>query len=222
MKKGKISELEFIGIMALLMALAALSIDAILPALSNIGNAIGITNDKDNQLLVTMIFLGLGFGQLITGTLSDSLGRKPVVYMGYIVFALASFVCVYAQSLEVMIAGRFIQGIGLSAPRSVGMSIIRDKYKGDYMARIMSFITVGFILAPVVAPTMGKVILDYFGWQAIFHSQLIIGLIAVVWLWQRQEETLAPENRKRIKLTLFTNGLKEFLKVSTKYYLYLN
>ena len=198
--------------MAMLMALAALSIDALLPGLTVIGKAIGVSDPKDNQLLVTMIFLGLGAGQLITGTLSDSLGRKPVVYGGYIIFVLASIICVYSTSLEMMIAGRLLQGIGLSAPRSVSMSIIRDKYSGDHMARIMSFITVVFVLAPVIAPTMGKVLLDNFGWESIFHSQLIIGLIAVVWLWQRQEETLAPANRKPIRLSLFTNGFMEFIK----------
>jgi len=87
MKIKKTSEIEFIAIMASLMALSAFSIDALLPGLNEIGHSLGISNSKDNQLLVSMIFLGLGFGQLISGSLSDSLGRKPVVYIGYLVFA---------------------------------------------------------------------------------------------------------------------------------------
>ncbi|MBT2160546.1 multidrug effflux MFS transporter [Zobellia barbeyronii] len=212
MERKKISELEFIGIMASLMALASLSIDALLPGLNEIANSIGITNPKDNQLLITTIFLGLGFGQLISGTLSDSIGRKPIVYIGYIIFVLASILCIFSTSLEMMLVGRLLQGIGLSAPRSVSMSIIRDKYSGDYMARIMSFVTVVFILAPVIAPTFGKIMLDNFGWESIFLSQLIFGLIAVVWLWRRQPETLTDENKKEVRLSLFTNGIKEFLK----------
>jgi len=211
MKTKKISELEFISLMAALMALASISIDALLPALNNIANTIGIT-PNDNQLLITMIFLGIGIGQLISGTLSDSLGRKPVVYIGYGIFAIASVCCVFSTSLEMMPIGRLLQGIGLSAPRSVSIAIIRDKYSGDYMARIMSFITVIFILAPVVAPTFGKLMLDQFGWQSIFYSQIIFGLIAVIWLWRRQAETLTPENKKQVKLSLFTNGIKEFSK----------
>lgn len=208
----KITALEFIGLMASLMALSALSIDALLPGLNDIGNAIGISNTKDNQLLITTIFLGLGFGQLISGTLSDSLGRKPVVYIGYLVFALASLLCIFSTSLEMMIMGRLLQGIGLSAPRSVSMSIIRDRYSGDYMARIMSFVTVIFILAPIVAPSFGKLMLDSFGWKSIFFSQLIFGFLVITWFGLRQEETLTAENRKSIKLTLFVDGTKEFVK----------
>jgi len=212
MKIKKTSEIEFISIMASLMALAALSIDALLPGLNEIGHSIGISNAKDNQLLITMIFLGLGFGQLISGTLSDSLGRKPVVYIGYFVFAIASLLCIFSTSLEMMIVGRLLQGIGLSAPRSVSIAIIRDKFSGNYMARIMSFVTVVFILVPVVAPTFGKLMLDYFGWESIFISQLLFGLIVVIWLWKRQPETLKDENRKEIKFSLFIDGTKEFVK----------
>lgn len=194
------------------MALSALSIDALLPGLRDIGNSLGISNPKENQLLVTMIFLGLGFGQLISGTLSDSLGRKPVVYIGYSLFAVASVVCVFSTSLEMMIIGRLLQGFGLSAPRSVSMAIIRDKYSGDYMARIMSFVTVIFILAPIVAPSFGKLMLDQFGWKSIFYSQVLFGLAVVIWLWRRQAETLKDENRKQITLALFIKGLKEFVK----------
>jgi DHA1 family bicyclomycin/chloramphenicol resistance-like MFS transporter len=215
MNNKKISEFEFISLMASLMALAALSIDTLLPGLNDIGNSIGISDPKDNQLLITMIFLGLGFGQLISGTLSDSLGRKPVVYFGYLVFTFASILCVFSTTLEMMIVGRLLQGIGLSAPRSVSISIIRDKYSGDYMARIMSFVTVIFILAPVIAPTFGKIMLNNFGWESIFYSLVIFGLIAVVWLWKRQPETLTEMNRKEIKLSLFINGLKEFIKHKT-------
>lgn len=208
----KISDLEFISIMASMMALSALSIDALLPGLMEIGNSLGIIDSNDNQLLITMIFLGLGFGQLISGALSDSLGRKPVVYIGYVVFAVASLICVLSTNLETMIVGRLLQGIGLSAPRSVSMSIIRDKYSGDHMARIMSFVTVIFILAPTVAPSLGKLLLDTFGWQSIFYSQLLFGFGVIIWLWQRQEETLKPENKKKVSLSLFVDGTKEFFK----------
>lgn len=212
MQKQKKSRLEFIGLMAALMSLVALSIDALLPALNDIGKSIGITQTTNNQLLVTMIFLGLGFGQLISGPISDSLGRKPVIYFGFIVFVIASIICVYANSLEMMIVGRLLQGIGLSAPRTISIAMVRDSFSGDYMARIMSFIVVIFILVPVVAPAIGKIILDLYGWKSIFISQLLFGFLVMFWLWKRQPETLKPAHKKQFKFKLFINGTKEFLK----------
>ncbi len=106
-----------------------------------------------------MIFLGLGFGQLIFGPISDSFGRKPVVYIGFIVFVLASFLCVSASTIEIMVAGRILQGIGLSASRSISIAMIRDRFEGDYMAKIMSFVVTIFILVPIIAPTLGKFLL---------------------------------------------------------------
>ncbi|TKG88366.1 Bcr/CflA family efflux MFS transporter [Puteibacter caeruleilacunae] len=212
MIKKKISQLEFISLMASLMALSSLSIDALLPGLKDIAGTIGISNPQDNQLLITMIFMGLGFGQLISGTLSDSLGRKPAVCLGYLVFALASLVCVFATSLEMIIIGRLLQGFGLSAPRSISIAIIRDKYSGNYMAKVMSFVSVIFILAPIVAPSLGKLLLDSFGWQSIFYSQVIYGAGVITWLWQRQPETLKEEDKKPVRLSLFIDGTKEFFK----------
>lgn len=212
MQIKKKTNTEFIFIMASLMSLSAFSIDALLPGLKDIAISIGILNAKNNQLLVTMIFLGLGFGQLISGPLSDSLGRKPVVYIGYVVFAFSSLLCIFSTSLEMMLVGRILQGIGLSAPRTISIAMIRDRFSGNYMARIMSFVTVIFILVPVVAPTFGKLMLDNLGWQSIFYSQLIFGFFVSIWLWKRQPETLKKETRKGFKLSLFSNGIKEFIK----------
>jgi len=206
------SDTEFIIIMASLMSLASLSIDALLPGLPDIAKTIGITDPKNNQLLITMIFLGIGFGQLVSGPLSDSLGRKTVIYIGFTIFTFSSLLCIYSTSMEVMILGRFLQGIGLSAPRTVSTAMVRDRFEGDYMAKIMSFVTVIFILAPIVAPSFGKLMLSTFGWESIFSSQLIFGIFVVFWLWQRQPETLQLENRKKMSLSLFTNGIKEFTK----------
>ena len=164
MHKQNTIQLEFVALMAALMSAVALAIDALLPALSYIGITIGTQQETDNQLIIIMIFLGLGVGPLVFGPLSDCLGRKPVVYMGFGLFILASFICVFATSLEVMIIGRILQGIGLSAPRTIAIAMVRDKYSGDYMARIMSFVTVVFLLVPTVAPAAGKFILDHYNW----------------------------------------------------------
>ena len=212
MQQKNQSRLEFIALMASLMSIVALSIDALLPALEQIGNAVGIQDVHDNQLLITMIFLGLGIGQLIFGPISDSLGRKPVIYMGFGLFFIASFLCISATSIEVMVVGRILQGIGLSAPRTISIAMVRDSFSGDYMAKIMSFIVVVFILVPVVAPAIGKLVLDAYGWKAIFYSQLVFGILIMIWLWKRQPETLHKEHRKKFTLSLFIDGAKEFVK----------
>lgn len=212
MQIKKKSETEFIIVMASLMSLVALSIDALLPALNNIGLSIGITDSKDNQLLITMIFLGLGFGQLLSGPLSDSFGRKPIIYFGFAVFAIASLVCVFATSIEMMVFGRILQGIGLSAPRTISIAMVRDRFSGNHMAKVMSFVVVIFILVPVVAPAIGKIMLDIYGWRFIFYSQLLFGLFVMIWVYFRQPETLKKENRKKVTSSLFIDGLKEFFK----------
>jgi DHA1 family bicyclomycin/chloramphenicol resistance-like MFS transporter len=213
--KNSTSQQEFIALMAALMSVTALSIDALLPALDVIGADIKITTPADNQLLITMMFLGLGVGPLLFGPLSDATGRKPSVYVGFMVFIIASFICVYAESLEVMIAGRILQGIGLSAPRTVCIAIIRDLYEGDYMARIMSFVTVVFLLIPIVAPAMGKFILDAYNWEGIFYVQIVISLLVALWFWLRQRETLSEKNKIPFSFDRILNGFRETMRYKT-------
>ncbi|RKE94774.1 multidrug effflux MFS transporter [Ichthyenterobacterium magnum] len=203
-------KLEFVALIAALMSIVALSIDALLPALPEIGDALGVINISNNQKLITMIFLGLGFGQLVFGPLSDSFGRKPIVYAGFIIFVIASIICVTTKSFEVMLIGRILQGIGLSSPRTIAIAMIRDSYSGDYMAKILSIVVMFFILVPIIAPTFGQLLLSSFNWQAIFNANLLFGLLIIIWFWKRQPETL--EKKKRIKFSsrIFIDGTKEF------------
>jgi MFS transporter, DHA1 family, multidrug resistance protein len=205
-------ELEFVALMASLMSIVALSIDALLPALPEIGASLGVNNPNNNQMLITMIFLGLGFGQLIFGPLSDSFGRKPIVYIGFILFIIATFICVTTQDFEMMILGRVLQGVGLSAPRTLSIAIIRDSYSGNYMAKILSFVVMVFILVPIIAPTLGQFLLHYYNWESIFYVNLIFGSLVMLWFWKRQPETLIIEKRIRFSPRVFINGTKEFLK----------
>ena len=211
MQQKNTSQLEFIALMAALMSVTALAIDALLPALDIIAFDLGILLQADNQLLVTMIFIGLGLGPLLFGPLSDAIGRKPSVYIGFSVFLLASVVCIQATSLELMILGRILQGIGLSAPRTICIAIIRDLYHGDYMARIMSFVTILFLLIPIVAPAMGKFILDNGNWKGIFYVQGAIGILVTIWFWIRQKETLAQTKRIPFKFNRIIRGAKQTL-----------
>ncbi len=212
MLKSKPSQFEFIALMAALMSVVALAIDALLPALDIIGHSIGTESNSENQLLIIMIFLGLGIGPLLFGPISDALGRKPIVYVGFLLFIVASFICIHSESIEVMIIGRILQGIGLSAPRTISIAIVRDTFSGDYMARIMSFITVVFLLVPIVAPALGKFVLELYNWEAIFYFQLIIVVIVSIWFWFRQPETLHPEYRVKLTKTTAIDGAKELFK----------
>jgi len=212
MQKKKPSQFEFIALMASLMSIVALAIDALLPALDIIGHSIGTESNSENQLLIIMIFLGLGIGPLLFGPISDSLGRKPIVYVGFSIFIIASFICVNAPSIEVMVIGRILQGIGLSAPRTISIAIVRDTFNGDYMARIMSFITVVFLLVPIIAPALGKLVLEIYNWEAIFYFQLVVVLVVSLWFWFRQPETLHPEYRVKFTKTMLIDGTKELFK----------
>ncbi|WP_147678825.1 multidrug effflux MFS transporter [Algibacter pacificus] len=203
---------EFVALMASLMSLVALTIDALLPALPEIGASIGTTTLSENQLLITMIFLGIGCGQLVFGPLSDSFGRKPIVYVGFVVFIIASIICVTTQDYEMMLFGRILQGIGLSSPRSLTASMIRDEFSGDYMAKILSFVVMFFILVPVIAPLLGQFLMHLFNWKAIFYFNLIFGLLIMIWFLFRQRETLPKHKRIKFTSFLFISGAKEFFK----------
>ncbi|PQV45471.1 DHA1 family bicyclomycin/chloramphenicol resistance-like MFS transporter [Jejuia pallidilutea] len=212
MQKENQFNFEFVALMASLMSIVALSIDALLPALPDIGEHLNVTNTKDNQLFITMIFLGIGFGQLLFGPLSDSFGRKPIVYVGFALFIIASVICVNTKSFEIMVIGRVLQGVGLSSPRSIALSMIRDLFSGDYMAKVMSIIVMFFILVPIVAPTLGQWLMHLFNWQSIFYFNLLFGVLIMVWFWLRQPETLPKEKRIKFSSHLFFDGLKEFIK----------
>ncbi|WP_194767710.1 multidrug effflux MFS transporter [Tamlana sp. I1] len=212
MQKNEHFKFEFVALMASLMSIVALSIDALLPALPEISQHFAIQDTSKNQLLITMIFLGIGFGQLLFGPLSDSFGRKPIVFVGFLVFIIASIVCVTTDNFEIMIIGRIFQGVGLSSPRSLSLSMIRDSFEGDYMAKIVSIVVMFFILVPVVAPTLGQLLMYAFSWEAIFYFNLIFGVLIMIWFWIRQPETLPKEQRIKFSTNLFINGTKEFFK----------
>jgi len=212
MQNKQTFKFEFVALMASLMSIVALSIDALLPALPEIGAVLNVKNPNDNQLLVTMIFLGLGFGQLIFGPLSDSFGRKPIVYIGFIVFIIASIICVTTKSFEMMIFGRVLQGVGLASPRTLSIAMIRDSYSGNYMAKVLSIVVMVFILVPVIAPTLGQFLLNFYNWESIFYVNLAFGVVVMFWFWRRQDETLSDKNRIKFTPMLFFNGAKEFIK----------
>ena len=213
MQNQKRSQLEFVVLMAALMSIVALSIDAVLPALPHIGNHINSLGDTENQKLITAICLGLGFGQLLFGPLSDSFGRKPMVYFGFGVFVIASIICITTRNFEMMIFGRVLQGVGLSAARTMSIAIVRDSYSGDHMAKILSIVVMTFILVPVIAPMLGQFLLVQFGWKSIFTINLLFGSLIMLWFWRRQPETLHEKYQKTFRLSIFKSGTIAFFRI---------
>lgn len=205
---------EFISLMAALMSLVALSIDTMLPALNSIGESLAITNQNDAQFIVSFIFLGMSPGLLIYGPLSDSFGRKPVVYFGISIFLLGSVISMLSTSFSVMLAGRFLQGFGASCCRIVTVAIVRDKYSGKLMGQTMSLVMIMFIMIPALAPALGQLILSISSWRAIFGVFIVFALVDLIWLGLRQEETLPPERRREFSIKSILDGVKETLSTS--------
>ncbi len=192
-----------------MISLVALSIDSMLPALQEIGTDLAVQRTNDAQLVVSVLFLGLAVGTMVYGPISDSTGRKPAIYAGFALFILGCLLSVAATSFTVMLAGRFLQGLGAAGPRIVAIALVRDHYAGRGMARIMSMVMGVFILVPVLAPAMGQGILMVADWRAIFGMLLALALIALLWFALRQPETLMAERRTPFSVLRIGRAIRE-------------
>ena len=206
MSKPALRTPEFVILFSLVTSITALTIDAILPALRQIGEALAVADPKDTQLIVSFFILGMVFGDLIFGPLSDAIGRKNAIQTGLLIFVAGTVVSMTAVSLEQMLLGRVIQGIGVSGPKIASRALIRDLYEGRAMARIMSFIFMVFILTPMLAPALGQAVLLIADWPAIFLLFLLLASVVAPWLGVRQPETLAPERRIRVSISALLNN----------------
>ncbi|KCV83704.1 Bcr/CflA subfamily drug resistance transporter [Actibacterium atlanticum] len=200
---------EFIAMTAMMFATIAFSVDAMLPALPEIGAE--LTPDALNkaQLIISSFILGMGMGTMITGPLSDAFGRRPVIFSGAALYIVASIVAAFADSLELMLIARVFQGFGAAAPRVVGLAIVRDLYEGRDMARITSFIMMIFTLLPALAPTLGAFVIALGSWRLIFGLFVVFSVVSITWFGTRQRETLLPERRRPLQLSLLVEAITE-------------
>ena len=204
---------EFVILIALIISLVALSIDAMLPALPLIAGDLGVVEINDSQYVISIFFAGMALGQILFGPMSDSLGRRPAIISGFAVFALGCLLSITAASFEQMLFGRFLQGLGASGPRIVSVALVRDRFKGREMARVMSFVMTVFILVPVFAPAIGQLILKLADWHYIYALFLVLSVVLVTWFWARQPETLAPGNRIRFSLFRLLTDVRAILRI---------
>jgi DHA1 family bicyclomycin/chloramphenicol resistance-like MFS transporter len=183
---------EFITLMALLMSTTAMSIDIMLPALPDIGSALGVRDAASLPLVVTVFILGMALGQLVWGPLSDRFGRRRPLLIGLVLFVLATSVVLRTESFSELLAARLVQGIGGSVGRIIVTAIVRDLFVGREMARVMSMVMMVFIMVPILAPSVGQLIIHVGSWRWLFVVLLSASLTSLVWAWSRLPETQAP------------------------------
>jgi DHA1 family bicyclomycin/chloramphenicol resistance-like MFS transporter len=181
--------------MATLIALTAMAIDTMLPAFPAIRDHFGLAvGSTATAPLVTWFFLGFAISQLAYGPLADRFGRKPTLYLGLGIFVAAAIWSAFAPTLTALYVARFFWGLGAAGPRVVVMSIIRDRFEGDDMAKVLSLIMGVFILVPVAAPTLGAALVARFSWQSVFWFPGAMAIVASLWSI-RLVETLNPDDK---------------------------
>lgn len=203
------SRAEFISLIAMMFATIAFSVDSILPAYPSIAAELSPHDVNRAQLILTSFVLGMGLGTFFTGPLSDTFGRKPVIYVGSIVYIAASAMAWAADSLELVLAARVLQGIGAAAPRIVAIAIMRDLYSGRQMARIMSIAMMVFTIFPAFAPLMSTGIIAVVGWRGIFLAFILFSAISVTWMWRRLPESLPLADRRPFRAPMLWSAVVE-------------
>jgi DHA1 family bicyclomycin/chloramphenicol resistance-like MFS transporter len=202
---------EFVALIAMMMALNALAIDAMLPALPAIGEALGVVSENSRQWIITAYLLGFGVAQLVYGPLADRYGRKPVLMAGLSLYVLFSVLAAFATSFELLIAARVGTGLGAAALRVLAVSIVRDRYSGRTMARVMSLSFLVFLGIPIIAPTLGQLILSVAPWPWIFGVLALAGGSFMLWAAIRLPETLHPQDRMPIRVGRIAAAFREAL-----------
>ena len=208
---GKQGRREFLALMAAASATVAISIDAMLPAFGELREYLGLPSDSSSvALVVTVFFAGLGVGQFIYGPLADRFGRKPVFLASLLLYATAGFATTLATSLTWILIGRFLWGLGAAGPRIVSQALLRDRFRGDALARAMALIVTVFLIVPTLAPILGQTLLRFGSWRYTFAVGPVFGMLVALWS-TRLTETLKPGDRRPINLRTLAKTVGEIL-----------
>ncbi len=211
-RSGRISEREFIAAIIAIMASTAVAIDVMLPAFPEMRAEYGMEpGSADVAWIITAFFLGMATGPWLYGPASDKFGRLTPLRLGLALYVIAAFLATVAPSWEWLIASRFVWGLGSAGPRSISMAMIRDRYSGDTMARLMSLIMAVFLLVPILAPAIGAGLIHILPWRSVFVAPALFGLLLIVWSF-RLPETLAVENARPFTLRDTGRGIREVLR----------
>ncbi len=205
-----IGERELIVLMALLMSLQAFGIDSMLPALGIIAGEFGETGNQ-RQFVIGAYFLGAGIGAFFPGAFADRFGRRPVLAVALVAYVVFSVACALVRDFDWLIGLRLVQGLLCAGLSVVPAAIVRDRVGGDRMARLMSLIMMIFLAVPLVAPTIGQLILNVASWRWIFGAMAIMGVVVGSWVWLRLPESLAPENKQDIEVPTILRNMRTAL-----------
>lgn len=203
-----ISRPHFIALIAALMTMNAIAVDVMLPALPYMGEALGVMNENDRQFVVTSYTLGMGIAVLAFGPLTDRFGRRAPLFAGIGIYIVAAIAAAFATDFTTLLVLRFIQGMGAASARVICTAIVRDKYSGREMAEVMSLTFMVFMAIPIIAPSIGQVLLLTGPWQNIFIFMGGLALSIVIWAYFKLDETLVEEKRRPLSLAAIAGGFR--------------
>lgn len=194
-----LSPLELIVLVATLMALNALSIDIMLPALPDIGRSFQVTSDNDRQLVIVSFVMASGIAQIFYGPLADAFGRRRVLLSALLVYLAGSVLCLQATSFRLFLGARVVQGMSAASTRVIAVALVRDLVAGPRMAQIMSTAFMVFMVVPILAPSLGQLVLLVASWRWLLALLLLAGGALLAWCSMRLVETLPPERRLPVR-----------------------
>ena len=203
---------EFVALISFTMGLMSLSIDNLLPAFGAIRASFDVADANEMQLIISAYMVAFALMQIVYGPLSDVIGRRPAMMIGLAVYGVGTVVAIFAPSFGLLLAGRAVQGMGAAAIRVLVVAIVRDRYSGREMARVMSLILMVFIIVPVFAPAIGSLFLWLGGWRLIFISMLALAAIVATGFVLRMPETLHPEYRFPFSMRRILDGAVQTVK----------
>jgi DHA1 family bicyclomycin/chloramphenicol resistance-like MFS transporter len=205
---------EMTAMLAALMALNSFAIDAMIPALPQIGQSLHVVDENERQLVVIAYFVGFASTQLIWGPLADRFGRKPIMAAGVGLYGVFALLCAFAQTFPLLIAGRVLMGAAAAASRVLVVAMVRDLFEAEAMARVMSLVFMTFMLVPVLAPNIGQLILLVASWRAIFVAFAVYAAVMVAWQWIRLPETLHQQFRRPLRWRAMAGAIRETVRES--------
>ncbi len=184
--------------MAMMMALQALCIDAMLPALGQIAGELHVADPNQRQLVIGVFLISAGFGSLLPGALADRFGRRPVLFVCFAGYFVLSLACAAVHNFTLLLVLRAVQALFSAGLAVLPSAIIRDRFSGDAMARMMSTISVVFMAVPMLAPSLGQAVLLVANWRWIFGLMAVLVVVVGIWAYLRLPETLHPDYRQPI------------------------
>ncbi|MBL0371402.1 multidrug effflux MFS transporter [Rhizobium sp. KVB221] len=207
--RSNLSMFEFIAMCASLAAVAAMSIDILLPALPAIGTAFGVVDENSRQLVILVFAVTFAVSQLFYGPLSDRFGRKPLMATGLLLYLAGSIAAIFTKDFTSLLAMRVVQGAGAAALQVVTMAMVRDCFSGQAMGRVLTFVFTTFMIVPIVAPTIGQSFELLAGWKSIFIFNAVAGGLILMWMTTRLSETLAQKDRRSLSFGSLWSAFKE-------------